>query len=679
MEDSNLLASVALFSELYNSSNSDVTEVIIEFIKGLVSLERKIKTNSKELTDDLNKYYGFDLPEPIIRYILKSRLRKYYDIDKGEIIFKPEFYENSGELVNNLKELETRHNEILNHLIDYIETKINSKLSNDDKDIVYTSLKNYLLENFSNDSIYSKYILSFILKNKNSTFFQENLNLIKEGAILHQGIRYTADIQKLGKWTTPLTIYLSIEHLFNAVGYNGLVYKQVFDDFNQLVVTINQTSESTLIILKYLEETKNEINIFFDVAKNIVSGKDKLNLSKPAMAAIVNGCRYPIDLINKKVSFFSSLDKLKIVEENFGNKNFYAFKDYIVDTNFHSEKIREEVELKGFSFNEKDCLDILKIYTKINYLRRGKNNISLENMGYLYLTEDKFALFIANNKHVKDDIKKIEFAKDIDFLTSTFWFKLKKGFSNKNSIPRAFDVITKTQIILSKQVNQNVSSKFFEIKKEFQDGKLTPNEALDRIYYIKDMPQLPENLEGEVLEDAISFMMDETYFEDLKRERASERIELQNSKQQNKELIAKIEKYNQKEEEKRLLRLEEEKKEYQQRRWKEYKKSKNKELIYFFLILAVTFIPKGIEIFKSCFTENKSHSYPSTLFVILNTLVWFSTLFIVIELFLRSYISDKAKVLAGYKWLFIIISKSKMNSLKTKQFVQYELDFSNES
>lgn len=63
-------------------------------------------------------------------------------------------------------------------------------------------------------------------------------------------------------------------------------------------------------------------------------------------------------------------------------------------------------------------------------------------------------MYLAHQSKVKFEEDDIPFAKDIDFITNKFWFKLKKGFSNKSSLPKSFDVVTKAQIILSSQLNQ---------------------------------------------------------------------------------------------------------------------------------------------------------------------------------------------------------------------------------
>ena len=73
---------------------------------------------------------------------------------------------------------------------------------------------------------------------------------------------------------------LDTELLFNIIGYNGELYKNIFiNDFLHLVESINnmqrnKKNNKSRIYLKYLTKTKEEINSFFYAAEKIVeSGK----------------------------------------------------------------------------------------------------------------------------------------------------------------------------------------------------------------------------------------------------------------------------------------------------------------------------------------------------------------------------------------------------------------------
>ena len=81
--------------------------------------------------------------------------------------------------------------------------------------------------------------------------------------------------------------------MFNSLGYNGLLFKQIFDDFYNLVREINTSGKTKsgdkLVNLYYLEETRDEVNYFFQTAENILKGTTHLDTSKTAMKTIVEG------------------------------------------------------------------------------------------------------------------------------------------------------------------------------------------------------------------------------------------------------------------------------------------------------------------------------------------------------------------------------------------------------
>lgn len=52
------------------------------------------------------------------------------------------------------------------------------------------------------------------------------------------GINYS-NLAEIGTWQTNLTIYLDTEILFHFAGYNGKIYKSLFEDFFTYVNEIN--------------------------------------------------------------------------------------------------------------------------------------------------------------------------------------------------------------------------------------------------------------------------------------------------------------------------------------------------------------------------------------------------------------------------------------------------------
>jgi hypothetical protein len=244
MNENNLIASVALFSELYNTEKyTNVTDILAEFIKGVVVQEQKWTINSTELTFLLEKIYDFKIPESVVRTTVRSRLKDLVISKDGHYIFDSSIKADFDVLNSEFQTIQKNQNLIIENLILFIEEKENKTISEEEKITIIENLNKYLLDNGVTDK-YSKYISVFVIKNQSDKSFTDNLNLIREGVILYQGIKFTADINELGKWNSELSIFLSTEHLFNSLGYNGLLFKQIFDDFYNLVREINTSAKT---------------------------------------------------------------------------------------------------------------------------------------------------------------------------------------------------------------------------------------------------------------------------------------------------------------------------------------------------------------------------------------------------------------------------------------------------
>ncbi|WP_456314160.1 hypothetical protein [Pseudomonas shirazensis] len=656
MTENNLIASVALFSELYNNEKfTNVTDILAEFIKGVVVQENKWTITSTELTYLLEKIYDFKIPESVVRTTVRNRLKDTVISKDGHYVFDTIIKNDFEQLNTEFISIQSKQKIIIEQLLNYIEEVEKNKISESEKHFVIENFNKYLLDNGVTDK-YSKYISAFIIKNQSNFEFTNNLNLIREGIILYQGIKYTADINELGKWNSELTIFLSTEHLFNSLGFNGLLYKQIFDDFYNLVREINSTSKNkngeNLINLYYLEETKNEVNYFFQTAESILKGSIALDTSKTAMKSILNGCSNPSDIVSKRIKFETDLKSMGIYLKEFKN-SIYDYPEYVVEDENILTELKTESEKKGKFFDENLCRQFFKIFTKVNYFRGGESKINFEKIGHIFITGNRFALYLAHQSKVKFEADDIPFAKDIDYITNKFWFKLKKGFSDKSSLPKSFDVVTKAQIILSSQLNQSVYQEYKRIQEQVKNGTLSKESAIEISYELREKPNKPEEISIDNLDNSLEFLNSDTYFEDLFREKEKKEQVFQETLKQNEELQKEIQRRDI--EEKRLESVEKEKQKnidkenYITSNWRVYKKNKNLNLLYTFFVFIATILPIVIGfVLKANKTLNTWMESLGN-----NQLyIWlFLALVFVTELFGRSYIFNKEKVKNGWIWL----------------------------
>lgn len=204
------------------------------------------------------------------------------------------------------------NDELIDKLTQYIEEKTNVEFSSSEREILIQSFCEFIIEDTTQVK-YAEYISAFIIENQNNTDISEQLRTIKEGVILYTGIKYNDNIAEIGSWNYDFTIYLEQEMLFHFIGYNGDLYKRLFDDFLDLVKEVNRKAKKDIIKLKYFPEVENNINKFFTIAQRIADGKETLDPSNTAMGIIVNGCSDGTDVITKKSQFFDCLKNHQLI------------------------------------------------------------------------------------------------------------------------------------------------------------------------------------------------------------------------------------------------------------------------------------------------------------------------------------------------------------------------------
>jgi hypothetical protein len=679
MRKNNLLASVALFGELYNSNTyKSIPEILAELIKGAIIAENLFSFNSTELKQLMNKVYGFEIPESVLRTVLRTKFKNIVKIEHKIYHFEQEIkegFENFDENVNSIIERQTN---ILENLYSYIESKKSIILDSKEKVKVFRAFSNYLLDNDYSEE-YSDLISAFIVTNEKDIYFKEILNSVREGLILYQGINYTDNISQLGHWNTELTIYLSTEHLFSCIGFNGVLYQEIFEDFFKLVLEINikdkkKSKSRNLIQLRYLKETKDEVDYFFSSAESIKKGYKKLDPSKLAMVNILKNCDTPRDIKSKQIKFYEDLKKKGIEFKSF-DFDIDESEYNVVDLSLVDE-LREVSEKKNRKFNENYCFDTLRIFTKINSFRRGNNGMPFEKIRHIYVTENGFAKYLAHNEKVKFGNYDIPFAKDIDFIISKFWFKLKKGFSNKNDLPKSFDVITKAKIIISSHINSSLTKEYDKLHSDFKNGKLTENEASNLNVAYKEKPDTPEKVTSENIDSSLDFLFDDDIQDNILRERTRNEKLLNDTIQEKEELSIKVKEFEDKEFQKseviKLQNFEKTKSDYAEKEWRQHRKCKFSELRYYLFVTLITIIPillglifkivKPINDYIKTFGDNQWYIWGVLLLLFL------------IETQGRSYIFDKVKVKNGWRWFKTLLS-SNYSEYKNQKIIEFKSDY----
>lgn len=311
MEEVKLLASASVLRVLYDEKK-DIYDVLVEFIRQTISGRSLSAFSSVECVRYLDEDFGFLLPEAIIKSCLRKRLVQTEALTLNNGIYSVSNNLSSSSTFNSdFQESRNEYDEIVQRLHDFCS---DNGLLNIRKEEIEESLETYLTRPYKNDK-FSQDIANYIITFENEPGFKDKLDRIEEGLILYTGIRYSPDLSTLGSWRGNLIIFLDSEHLFNATGLNGVLYKTLFDDFKGLVNEVNRNRKGGRIELKYLEETSTDIESFFYAAEKIIGRKDIIDPSKTAMINICNGCKYRSDVLTKKAEFMAKLARLNISQE----------------------------------------------------------------------------------------------------------------------------------------------------------------------------------------------------------------------------------------------------------------------------------------------------------------------------------------------------------------------------
>lgn len=514
MKNKQLLASAALFRELYDSDR-DIYDVIGEFIRASIQLNCTWTFNVSDCSKGLDKTFGFEIPDAVIKTCLKNRLKSAGEVSlEGGQYSVTEKFDRDGTIQEDFNEAKSEYNEVTQRLVAHVKSRLPHSIDENEELKIIASFSNYLLDQGAFGE-YVDLISHFLLSNQNDNTFVRKLNQIEEGLILYAGIRYSSDLSTLGKWSGDLVVYLDTEHLFSAVGLNGILFKKIFDDFNSLVKDVNSNKKKNgSITLRYFEKTMHDAESFFYAAEKILEEHKQVNPSKTAMIEITNGCNSKSDVVAKKAKFFDDLSRLKITSEK--ELDYYSNPDLNVESTSLIESLKSELNhnVAGDRYAE-----ILNKFTKINFHRRGQNNVGIEFISAIFLSENRLTQAVSFSESVYKEKRGIPFSTNIEFLTERVWFKLNKGFGNGLTLPASFDVITKAKLVLSSQVNTAIAKTYKEMTEKFDSGELNENQVALLISDLRSKTSTPEDFSIEIIDESIEFL-NQNVIENVLREKS---------------------------------------------------------------------------------------------------------------------------------------------------------------
>ena len=270
MEDRRLLASAALFRQLHENKK-DVYDVLAQFIRSSISWSSSWSFNVTECSAILERYFGFKIPDAVIRTCLKKRLKRAGELSLNQGIYATtETFVRADSLKDDYTSIQSEQRYIINTLTEHVEKVTARELSESERYQLSADFHSYFLGGLK-PCDNSLLISEFIVKYSSDAEFTEKLNRVEEGLILYGGICHSSSLANHEPWRNNFTIYLDTEVLFFSQGFNGTLHKSIFDDFHALIKEINtRTSHGAKIELRYFDEAKREVEDFFYAAERIV-------------------------------------------------------------------------------------------------------------------------------------------------------------------------------------------------------------------------------------------------------------------------------------------------------------------------------------------------------------------------------------------------------------------------
>lgn len=537
------LAAVAVFRELYDN-NKDIYDVLSLYVKEVILSEHLVSFTVPEITDKINRNNSFKINESVVKTALKRlsipRERGMYTVPE-KLLTEKSTEAFQGQVQQN--------NILLDNLIDYVESELTNKLSENEIEVLKENFFDYIIKEDTSKK-YSFYISKYIMSVSVNSDYYAILNRIKEGTLIYEGICYSGNVNELGKWTSELNIYLELEVLFYIVGYNGNVHKALYHEFIDYVKEINlaHPKRKKYIKLWYTECVEKEIEVYFSTAEHIFEKGEPVDPARKPMMYILEGVRSKSDIIEKKVLFYKMLQNYDVMPFKYeyysAENNQYS----IVNASVYSHN-RTIVCEKEYEYVDK-CTDKLN---QIEILRKG-NNVGLDCVKHIILTANSaiLKLSFAETMYRKGEVPK---ATDVDFLINRFWFKLNKGFG-KGLTPRSIDIITRARLVLSFIANDNVSKLFDEVCEKYQRGTINREEATALVATLRDCSVTPDEIDRETISSEIQKLNDfdiTKKLEEMKREE----IERKDDKEKIRELEITIESLRNKENENNVKKTQE--------------------------------------------------------------------------------------------------------------------------
>lgn len=488
----NILATFVTYKKLYNDKNTDVYDIISEFARYIILKEHKPTYQQALFPTLLVKYFDFKIPILVLKPAIKRI--EGVTLENKEYKINYDLLNNHNTFTSIKDDSIKKTEQIISDLINFISIKApDFVVTEESKEEVEYAFRRFILDEASSDPL-TPYISAFIIEKSADTQYTKNINLIREGHILYNGLCQNDDVSSQG-WKDELTIYLDTEIIFHLAGYNGTTFQQLANEFLELISAANK--QRTLIHLRYFPDTKVEIENFFTTAETLFSNNSVIRPDETAMISILKDCKASIDITNKCNSLFYFLEKNKICLE--AKNDFYAQK--YIEFNLESKEYVGTPEEKNIrllsNISKLRGNNITSDYSKSKAILISETSSVLDYSRIF--TQDKQSLYQDTSKNITS------LAVNLYTITNILWYKLNRSLHGDN-MPSTINSVIRAQIVLSKYVNESITEEYDKLMEQFKKGNIDKDEIASLILGMRRHSSKPESIIKEGVDDALALI-----------------------------------------------------------------------------------------------------------------------------------------------------------------------------
>ena len=482
------LASYAVMQTLY-SGNKNLYSVIGGFVDQLM-IKRQVLSSfaPDQLGEWMQEEYGMSIPIAILLKVCKEE--KYTKLVRAES--KTTITVDTA-LISSIKDDNIQKQideelkndiELLNLLIEYIQEQQEQDLTEEERNKVERAFCAYFTDTtYVNE--YESFVCDFILniQNNGSKEQKDQLKSIKEGLFLRLGLTYQSDYSNFN--VDELHIYLDTEIVFDALGYNGTLWKQLFDDFKEQVKLVNSHKKKTCIQLHYFDRTYDDIENFFTSARSILEGRSSA-VSKTAMKTI----------LEQAMSSNAGIDNVyALYQEGLANLSISKVANPITTDNNESYLLPYHELQDKFADADKDKFeDSYQFLNYIQFLRKNRRCADFSQIRHVFLTGTYLTRRMASQVAFNaEGPKSVPLALDLEFITAKLWFANNSNLKGDNTL-RQLDAACKARVILSSNNNASIVELVEKLKIEAEENKWTDEHVNMMFASISEKIKNPEEI-----------------------------------------------------------------------------------------------------------------------------------------------------------------------------------------